>query len=441
MTTDPHAVPNPETPAGHDSVEMPRPTVAPLVLSVGVALLAMGVVSNVAFLVVGLVVFASGAGLWVAHLRPGQGHFHEELAEPARRPQPVTGQPGKVEQLKEGMPGYRVRLPEKVHPISAGIKGGLVGGVAIIVPAMIYGLLSEHHSIWFPVNLLAGMVLPGMENLTDDQLGQFHFGYVVAAIFIHFITSVIIGMIYGVLLPTLPSIPQSMAWAALLAPIVWTGVTYTAMGIVNPGLRSGVSWPWFVLSQFVYGVVMALVVTQATGLPAVVRGVAGGLLGGMLMPLPALLWSLGSGRGVWYPVNLLAGTVLSGHNDPKALEMTQFHADWLILATVMHLAVAVGFGVACALLLPRLRPIPGPFAWGGLVMPILWTGMSYGLMGVVNPVLRREVNWPWFVVSQFIFGVAASVIVVRSEQVYIPPAGTGPDRLSEFMSGQEGRRS
>ena len=61
------------------------------------------------------------------------------------------------------------------------------------------------------------------------------------------------------LLPTLPSVPQAMAWAAMLAPVVWTGGSYTLLGIVNPGLRDGVSWPWFVLSQFVYGVVVALV--------------------------------------------------------------------------------------------------------------------------------------------------------------------------------------
>lgn len=440
MTTEPQAVPNPETPAGHEGVEMPRPTVAPLVLSVGVALLAMGVVSSLAFLWVGLIVFGVGVGLWVADLLPGRGHFHEPLAEPAKRPQRVTGQAGKVEHLKEGMPGYRVRMPEKVHPISAGIKGGLVGGVAIIVPAMIYGALSGY-GVWFPVNLLAGMVLPGLENLSDAELGQFHFGYVVAAIFIHFTTSLVIGMIYGVLLPTLPSIPQSAAWAALLAPIVWTAITFTAMGIVNPGLRGGVSWPWFVVSQFVYGVVMALIVTEATRIPPIPRGIIGGLVGGLLMPVPALLWSLGTGRGVWYPINLLAGMVIPGHNDPTAPEMMQFHSDWLIVAAIMHGIVAAGFGVACALLLPRLRPIPSPFAWGGLVMPILWTGMSYGLMGVVNPVLQQKVNWPWFVVSQFIFGVAASVIVVRSEQVYIPPAGAGPDRFSEFMTGEEGRRS
>jgi hypothetical protein len=197
------------------------------------------------------------------------------------------------------------------------------------------------------------------------------------------------------------------------------------MGIANPGLRAGVSWPWFILSQFAYGIVMALVVTQATGLTPVMRGLAGGLLGGMLMPLPALLWSLGTGRGVWYPLNLLAGMVIPGLNDPSAPELREFHVDWLALALVMHGTLSLGFAVACALLLPKLPTIPGPVAWGGLVLPLLWTGTSYGLMGVVNPVLQERVDWPWFVVSQFVFGAAAAVVVFRSEMVRITPAGHG----------------
>ena len=53
---------------------------------------------------------------------------------------------------------------------------------------------------------------------------------------------------------------------------------------------------------------------------------------------------------------------------------------------------------------------------------------SYALMGVVNPVLQEKVDWPWFIVSQFIFGLVAAIVVVRSEMVHIPPAGRGPDR-------------
>jgi hypothetical protein len=73
----------------------------------------------------------------------------------------------------------------------------------------------------------------------------------------------------------------------------------------------------------------------------------------------------------------------------------------------------------------KLPTIPGPVAWGGMVMPLLWTGTSYALMGVVNPVLQERVDWAWFVVSQFVFGVVAAVVVMRSEMIHIPPAGQG----------------
>ena len=82
---------------------------------------------------------------------------------------------------------------------------------------------------------------------------------------------------------------------------------------------------------------------------------------------------------------------------------------------------------ATATPLPRLRPIPSPFVWGALLLPLLWTGASYGLMGVVNPTLQAGVDWPWFIVSQFVFGLTAAAVVVRSETIAVPPAGTGPE--------------
>ncbi len=66
-------------------------------------------------------------------------------------------------------------------------------------------------------------------------------------------------------------------------------------------------------------------------------------------------------------------------------------------------------------------------AWGALVLPLLWTAASYALMDVVNPALRERVDWPWFIASQFVFGVVTSVVVIRSEERAIPPAGPGPE--------------
>jgi hypothetical protein len=415
-------------PTPPDAVEMPRPTVAPLVLALGMALLAAGVLFGVAFLVVGALVLVAGLAIWIAQLLPGRGHMHEHLAAPAQRAQPVTAAPGGVARLLEGMPGYRLRLPQDVHPISAGIKGGFAGAIAMPIPALIWGLVS-HHSLFYPVNLLAGMVWPGLSNMGPEELEQylrgFHLSLLLVAFVIHAVVSVVFGLIYGVLLPTLPSVPRPIAWGGLVMPIVWTGASYVAMSLVNPALPGQVNWPWFIVSQFVFGITMPAVVLGLQRLPALLAGAVGGLVGGAIMALPALLWAAGSGHGLWYPVNLLAGTVLSGPGSAPGAELGSFHADWFLTACAMHAALSTCFGILFALAIPHLRPVPAPVAWGGLVLPLLWTGASYGLMGVVNPVLQDRVDWAWFIVSQLVFGVAAAVVVLRSEMVHIPPAGPG----------------
>jgi hypothetical protein len=277
--------------------------------------------------------------------------------------------------------------------------------------------------------------------MTVPELEQFHASLLVVALVIHVVMSVVIGLIFGVLLPTLPSVPRPIAWGGLLMPILWTGASYVAMHIVNPALPREVSWPWFLLSQLVFGITMPAVVLGAKRLPPFLAGVAGGLVGGAAMALPAVLWAAASGRGFWYPVNLLAGMLLPGPGNLEGAELGSFHADWFLAAGAIHAFLSICFGVLFALVTPRLPPLPGPIAWGGLVLPLSWTGVTYGLMGVVNPVLQERVDWAWFIVSQFVFGVAAAVVVLRSEMVHIPPAGRGPDRVADFMAGEGGGRS
>jgi hypothetical protein len=156
------------------------------------------------------------------------------------------------------------------------------------------------------------------------------------------------------------------------------------------------------------------------------------------MAVPAVLWAAASGRGFWYPVNVLAGMLLSGPGHLTGAELGSFHWDWFVAAGALHAVLSTGFGVLFALVTPRLPSIPGPIAWGGLVLPLVWTGMTYGLMGVVNPVLQDRVDWAWFIVSQFVFGVAAALVVLRSETIRVPPAGLGPDRVVDFVAGEGG---
>src|SRR6516165_4419293 len=94
-----------------DMLEMPRPTVAPLVLAAGVSLFGAGFVFGLALTIVGALILAVGLGIWIGQLLPGQGHVHEPCAPPPQRARPPAATLGTVEQLHAGMPGYRLRLP------------------------------------------------------------------------------------------------------------------------------------------------------------------------------------------------------------------------------------------------------------------------------------------------------------------------------------------
>jgi len=415
-----------------DGIQMPEPTTAPMILGAGIVLLGAGVALNLTLSIVGAVVFIAGLAAWIGHLMPGRGHFHEERVPAEQRPQELTGAAGTVEQMETGMPGYRMRLPLKIHPISAGIKGGLLGGLVMPVPALLWGLISEHRSIWYPINLLAGMVLAGVEDMPVEDLEKFHFSLLVVGLVIHVAMSLVIGLVYGVLLPTLPEIPKPLSWGGLLMPLLWTVVSFSLMGLVNPVLQQRVSWPWFIVSQFVFGVVLAAVVMGTEKAGPIRAGILGGILGGLLMAVPALLWSMATLHGIWYPVNLLAGMVVPGLDSlpPEQLaeQLKEFHGSWLASALLIHATLSIGFGLGFSLFVRKLPDIPGPIATGGLLLPLLWTGASYGLMGVVNPFLQQNVDWPWFIASQFVFGIAAAIVVMRTEQIAVPPAGTGPEK-------------
>ena len=127
-----------------DSVEMPRPTAAPLILVLGMAMMAGGVATNPTFLVLGAAVLIFGLGLWITQLVPSRGEYREALVEPALRPSEVTVHLGTVGRMEKRMPGSRLQLPVQFDPISSGIKGGIVGGLLMPIPALIWGISSGH---------------------------------------------------------------------------------------------------------------------------------------------------------------------------------------------------------------------------------------------------------------------------------------------------------
>jgi len=92
-----------------------------------------------------------------------------------------------------------------------------------------------------------------------------------------------------------------------------------------------------------------------------------------------------------------------------------FHLDSFLLATGIHLLTSLLVGLLYGAMLPMIPR--HPILLGGLVGPILWTGLLHSILELLNPLLNQLISWPWFVASQFAFGIVAGLVVVRQEQV------------------------
>ena len=55
-------------------------------------------------------------------------------------------------------------------------------------------------------------------------------------------------------------IVNSMFTAGLMVPFIFTGILYSALGIVSPILNQRIDWFWFVISQIFFGLVCGFVV-------------------------------------------------------------------------------------------------------------------------------------------------------------------------------------
>jgi hypothetical protein len=126
------------------------------------------------------------------------------------------------------------------------------------VLAIGYGLIVEH-SLWYPINLLASGFFPGAEN-TAEQLSSFQPITLIVATIIHLITSLLVGLLYGAMLPMFPRRP--ILFGGLIAPVMWSGLIYSMVEFLNPVLGKRINWPWFVISQVGFGVVAGIVVSR-----------------------------------------------------------------------------------------------------------------------------------------------------------------------------------
>src|SRR5258707_357765 len=238
------------------TIEVPAPTPWPIVLAFGVCLLFAGLATSAVESVLGAVAALVGAVGWFRNVLPHEVHESVPTLEEAPR---VTTQRREVARLEVGLPEPRAYLPLEIYPVSAGIKGGVAGGIAMALLAMLYGVLS-HRGIWYPINLLSAGFFPGAVTESTSDLSRFGLSAFLIATAIHLTTSLVVGLLYGAMLPIIPR--QPILLGGLLAPLLWTGLLHSILGIINPVLNQRVDWFWFVLSQVGFGIVAGIVVSR-----------------------------------------------------------------------------------------------------------------------------------------------------------------------------------
>ena len=239
-----------------DSVRLPAPTAWPVVLAFGLTLVWAGLLTTIGVSVLGAILAVAGCVGWFRQLLPHEQHETVPIKAVVA---PIVTERREVARIPVAHELHRARIPLEIYPISSGIKGGLAGSVAMAVLAVLYGVV-KYGSIWYPINLLASIVYAQALQMTTAQISAFRIELLLVATVIHLSASVLMGVLYGALLPIFPRRPILLG--GFIAPIMWSGLLYFSLGIINPLLDQRIDWLWFVITQIGFGIVAGLVVVR-----------------------------------------------------------------------------------------------------------------------------------------------------------------------------------
>jgi hypothetical protein len=236
-------------------IHLPAPTAWPIVLAFGFTLLCAGLLTSASVSVLGAVLSVAGCVGWFREVFPRE---REEAVPVVPEDITISTTRHLVERVPLAEEQVRAWLPVETYPVSAGLKGGLAGSVAMAVIACAYGLLKVG-SIWYPINLLAAVVYSQSQS---HGLNTFHLDSFLIAVVLHLLGSTLVGLLYGAMLPMFARRPILLG--GLIIPILWSGILYSIMDLVNPLLAKYINWYWFIASQVGFGIVAGLVVLRQT---------------------------------------------------------------------------------------------------------------------------------------------------------------------------------
>ena len=148
--------------------------------------------------------------------------------------------------------GAPMSVPATVYPYRAGLIGGAFGGMAMVVVASVYGLING--SVWLPVNLIGAALIRDLQGASLETLSQFNFAALIAGLALHAALSVGLGLVFALLLPTMPGPP--IVWSLTVGPLLWALASLITLPIVDPVMDQYVDKPSFFVAHLAYGLVL-----------------------------------------------------------------------------------------------------------------------------------------------------------------------------------------
>lgn len=237
------------------AIHLPAPTAWPFLLALGVTLISASLVTNMAIGALGLLLSIAGVVGWFRQVLPHEAHEDIPVAEEIVF---LVSPSEKVARI-EVDETHRAQLPLRTFSLESAIKGGIAGGIAMVIPAEIYGIV-RFHSIWYVVNLLGGAGVGNWVNPSVEELTHFRLSAFITANIIQGAVTLLVGLLYGAMLPIWPRRPILLG--GLVAPAIWTGLLHSVLGIINPFLADRIDWWSFAASQVIFGLVAGYTVVK-----------------------------------------------------------------------------------------------------------------------------------------------------------------------------------
>ena len=131
-------------------VNLPTPTIWPFILAFGISLAITGLVTHWVITLLGICLIVPAVVGWFSQVLP-----HEQHEPVAVSTEVITLSSDRIASVHHAVAqGRREVEPLESYSVWVGVKGGLAGGVAMTIPAGIFGLV-QYHSPWYAINLLA----------------------------------------------------------------------------------------------------------------------------------------------------------------------------------------------------------------------------------------------------------------------------------------------